>query len=99
MRPFTRSDDLFYTLSKQKTSVLAEEGLNNDIVVFLFRASTAWGMWDSGTLGILVFPALQLSHFHGGLTPPGFSDKHTEQGQFFFMKFEIRIFLGGGFRS
>ena len=34
LRLFTGSDDLFYALSKQKTSVVAKEGLNNDIVAF-----------------------------------------------------------------
>lgn len=68
LRPFTGSDDLFYTLSKQKTSVLAREGLNNCIVAFLVTVQVL--------LGALVSTAPQLSHFHGGPTPPGFVDKH-----------------------
>ena len=61
LRPFTGSDDLFYTLSKQKTSVLAKEGLNNCIVAFLVTVQVL--------PGALVFTNPQLGHFHGGLTP------------------------------
>lgn len=61
LRPFAGSDDLFYTLSKQKTSVLAKEGLNNCIVAFLVTVQVL--------PGALVFTAPELSHFHGGLTP------------------------------
>lgn len=65
LRPFTRSDDLFYTLPKQKTSVLAKEGLNNDTVAFLFRARTA---------GIRARRACRAPRVHhGGLALPGFS--------------------------
>ena len=87
-RPFTGSDDLFYTLSKQKTSVLAKEGLNNCIVAFLVTVQVL--------PGALVFTTPQLGHFHGGLTPtPGFSDPKRTRSHVS-IKFDIEIFFFPG---
>lgn len=87
-RPFTGSDDLFYTLSKQKTSVLAKEGLNNCIVAFLVTVQVL--------PGALVFTTPQLGHFHGGLTPtPGFSDPKRTRSHVS-IKFDIEIFFSQG---